>query len=585
MQSTDARDTPTNLFRLEEVIRLSQSCAGSMKEPRERIKAFQLLIIALYHHTSYCSSKKLEIHRWSEGKRISQVVLSRDVFQMPEVSQGLAREGTAIGRFGQRKRRHLIREVIHLSDFVFSLKPMFCNDTHPPLPSCLYSALLNMSLDSSPILSQINVSHVLALIGAPPLEDVHMRGTAHRGCVTSVDIIPGTSMCLSSGDDGQLMIWKCGVPICATVAHSAHITAQAIFFGYQQDVSAFKVLTCSADRTLKLWEAHSDGQPFRCLGSLVGHKAGVTSVFFIQGGHKCVSASSDGDLKIWNLDDALAWGLGGEVSYACVETLVGAHDGMGITCLSCFENNSSFISGGEDGSLRVWNMRSPESLHGGGESVIGPELETMQKLEMNGHDGRVNCVSLFHGPSADLSDVFLVQAISGGQDNTLRVWSLEGSNAGCCLSVLDGCVGAVWACVVLAGGTRAVSASDDTVMRVWDLEKRSVLHALPGHPHREYCLDIFSSGSRLGICCGGNDPSGQIKFWHIACDGGKFEFSLGPSTIPPLLKSLSPKPRRKKQSATRQSENTEPVCFSPLAAKAASDESAFQVTALPNGVF
>ena len=60
------------------------------------------------------------------------------------------------------------------------------------------------------------------------------------------------------------------------------------------------------------------------------------------------------------------------------------------------------VSGGGDGTVRVWDLES-------GEPVLGP---------LTGHDGGVNAVAVGerHGRPV---------IVSGGDDRTVRVWDLE----------------------------------------------------------------------------------------------------------------------------------------------------------------
>ena len=55
------------------------------------------------------------------------------------------------------------------------------------------------------------------------------------------------------------------------------------------------------------------------------------------------------------------------------------------------------------------------------------------------------------------------RVVSGGYDNTLRVWDVD---TGVCERVLEGHTDAVFAVAVLGGG-RVVSGSGDRTLRVW----------------------------------------------------------------------------------------------------------------------
>jgi WD40 repeat protein len=69
-------------------------------------------------------------------------------------------------------------------------------------------------------------------------------------------------------------------------------------------------------------------------------------------------------------------------------------------------------------------------------------------------------------------------AVSGSEDQTLRVWDLE---SGQTLRTLQGHKDVVSAVAVTPDGRRAVSGSDDATLRLWDLESGQTLRTLQGH--------------------------------------------------------------------------------------------------------
>ena len=116
---------------------------------------------------------------------------------------------------------------------------------------------------------------------------------------------------------------------------------------------------------------------------------------------------------------------------------------------------------------------------------------TGQLRRLEGHEGEVNAVSVF----ADGT-----RALSGSEDETLRLWDLESGEE---LRRLEGHEGEVWAVSVFADGTRALSGSEDKTLRLWDLESGEEITAFYGDSGFACCdvtasNDLIVAGDRAG---------------------------------------------------------------------------------------
>lgn len=112
------------------------------------------------------------------------------------------------------------------------------------------------------------------------------------------------------------------------------------------------------------------------------HRDGVNAVAFLPDGKGFASAGKDGIVRVWDGEAFTAIDLKG-------------HDG---SVLSLSVRGDRLLSGGADGTLRLWGLST------------GKRLQTL-----SGHQGAVNSVAL----SADG-----LQAFSGGLDRTVRLWQL-----------------------------------------------------------------------------------------------------------------------------------------------------------------
>ena len=148
-------------------------------------------------------------------------------------------------------------------------------------------------------------------------------------------------------------------------------------------------------------------------------------------------------------------------------------------------NEQRAVSGGDDGTLRVWNVVTGE-----------PE----DKGVLTGHDGSVWAVAL----SAD-GEV----AVSGGDDGTVRIWDVgEGKVEIATLGRHDG---SVWAVALSADGEVAVSGGDDGTVRIWDVGNpdQSRILARIGKPVR--ALAINPTGQIMA-----GDDVGAVHIWGPA---------------------------------------------------------------------
>ena len=80
---------------------------------------------------------------------------------------------------------------------------------------------------------------------------------------------------------------------------------------------------------------------------------------------------------------------------------------------------------------------------------------------LEGYSGWVRCLTVFDKDS---------KAISGGADETLKVWDLR---TGSCVHTLQGHSGRVLCSTVFDGDSKAISGSADETLKVWNLPLES----------------------------------------------------------------------------------------------------------------
>jgi WD40 repeat protein len=119
-----------------------------------------------------------------------------------------------------------------------------------------------------------------------------------------------------------------------------------------------------------------------------------------------------------------------------------------------------------------------------------------------GHEHGVWCLD-FKGPST---------LVSGGGDNTIKVWALSDGKAPALLHTLRGHSSFVLSVKVSPDGMKIASGSTDKTVMIWSMQSGMQLLRLTGHRDSVNCV-AWSSDSRL-VASGASDKT--ISVWDAA---------------------------------------------------------------------
>jgi eukaryotic-like serine/threonine-protein kinase len=285
-----------------------------------------------------------------------------------------------------------------------------------------------------------------------------------------------------------------------------------------------QIVSCSADHTLKLWDADS-GQE---LHTLVGHGGTVLALTFSPDGKRIFSGGEDSTLRIWNTQTStiertiesmygpimsLAVSSSGDMvacGYASAIELRDAATGEVVKPLAAslrsatmslqFSADGRRLISGDPDAARVWDLTNGKEIrHFAGPPQERPDKLSWQSAGFCGQDTRVFAV---------------------GPDFKLNVWDIaSGQNV---FPPLAGHSGQVRSVKCSPDGRWLVSAGEDKTIRVWDLEKEGKqAWGLRGHENGVCSVAISPDGRR--IASAGEDRT--IRVWHHPfAQGGRDEF-------------------------------------------------------------
>ena len=219
------------------------------------------------------------------------------------------------------------------------------------------------------------------------------------------------------------------------------------------------LVSASQEGRICVWdiEKAADRTAAAPLCSAVAHRGPVYKVFFAPDARSIVSSSADGTVAVHSFPEAALlarWhGTCNPPPETAGDQLV---RGVGVRGLAVSCSGSWVVSGCDDGTVCVHNPNADASR-------IRRYSKATAADPASAHAGWVRAVAVSY------CERF---AVSGSDDRSVRVWSLQGDAAP---RVLCGHADYVRAVATTSHGW-AVSGSDDGTLRVWDMASGRALH-------------------------------------------------------------------------------------------------------------
>jgi len=303
---------------------------------------------------------------------------------------------------------------------------------------------------------------------------LYTKQYGHAEWVTDVAHLPDGRV-ISAGMDSKLCLWETGAPRCRDLTgHTGSVSRVLV----SADGSA--AISASYDKTVRVWATDRGAEA----AVLRAHRAPVMHLAW--SGALLGSADRDGAIVGWDLSTGAGRPLGAHAGHATA-LAAGASGGEGGAAGG---GGSALLSGGQDGVVRLWDVRS-----------AGAAVETRV------HEGAVNELRHHVLPSGNSL------VLTAGADR--RVLALEPRKGYRAVSVFTEHADFVYSLAAL--GPYVISGGGDGTVHVHDLVAGRHLYGLPANGAAVRAL--HADGGRL--VCAGDDGSLVAYDFGGGAEGGQ----------------------------------------------------------------
>lgn len=264
----------------------------------------------------------------------------------------------------------------------------------------------------------------------------------------------------ASGAWGTVWVWDVdtGKDV-ALLKHEQSVSSIAL------DPDGHRLLTGSHDGIMRLWDLSSQ-KPSR---SFLRHPKHITGVAFSPDGKQALSCSDDESVRLWDVDS------GEELRCDYVHRFA-------VSSADFSPDGKTIVSTGWDARARIRAVDSGEEL-----------------CAFEGHNGGLDCAVF--APDGK-------RVLTGSVDHSIRLWD---ARTGKELRCLRGHQQPVSHVAFTSHGRRAVSVSTDGTARLWDLESGKELRCQHKQKKAVYALALSPNGQQALFA----GEEGIVWLWQL----------------------------------------------------------------------
>lgn len=296
----------------------------------------------------------------------------------------------------------------------------------------------------------------------------------HESYVMSVAYSPDGRRLATGGWDGVVKLWNPDKPRDHTTIRGGKAPQQSYHLGFSPDSK--RLAGTGSNRLFVADLTANDARTSIVLSDLPGQ----TLVAYSPDGRTVAIAGTPHPRGAIQLYDPKTWRLR--------SSPVG-HQSRTIWTLAFSADSTTLATGGEDGALRVWDVRTGRQLHAFDENVHVIRAAAFSP------DGKVVAAC---GPTGANGTIVKAWNLESGEEawRVASGWSedIEFSPDGKLLATIGG------------------ASNNSPEIWLWDLESLSIRDRIRGHTDVIYCLDFSPDGRTLATA----SWDGTARLWHVA---------------------------------------------------------------------